>query len=122
MGVARGWCGGFGGMSFGRTLKKRVRDVLPPLGFALLCGYFAWHSMHGDFGTEARERRLAEIGQAKEILARVTREREDYERRVNGLRGAQLDRDQLDERARTLLNMVGRDELVIPYDPGRRLY
>ncbi len=109
-------------MLFGRTLKRRVRDALPPLGFALLCGYFAWHAVHGDFGLNARERRLSDIAQAREILARAEAEREALERRVNGMRGAQLDRDQLDERARTLLNMVGRDELVIPYEPGRRLY
>jgi len=109
-------------MLFGRTLKRRVRDALPPLGFVLLCGYFAWHAVHGDFGLNARERRLSEIAQAREILARAEAEREAMERRVNGMRSAQLDRDQLDERARTLLNMVGRDEIVIPYEPGRRLY
>ena len=109
-------------MSFGRTLKRRVRDALAPLGFAALCGYFAYHAVHGDFGLDARERRLADIAQARQILARATAGREALERRVDGMRGAQLDRDQLDERARTLLNMVGRDELVIPYEPGRRLY
>lgn len=109
-------------MSFGRTLKRRVRDALAPLGFAALCGYFAYHAVHGDFGLDARERRLADIAQARQILARATADREALERRVDGMRGAQLDRDQLDERARTLLNMVGRDELVIPYEPGRRLY
>ena len=109
-------------MSLGRSLKRRVRDALAPLGFAALCAYFAYHAVHGDFGLEARERRLADIAQAKQILARAETERESLERRVDGMRGARLDRDQLDERARTLLNMVGRDELVIPYDPGRRLY
>ena len=109
-------------MSLGRTLKQRLRDILPPLAFAALCGYFGWHAVHGDFGLEARERRLADITQAKRILARAESERETLERRVNGMRSGQMDRDQLDERARTLLNMVGRDEIVIPYDPGRRLY
>jgi cell division protein FtsB len=28
----------------------------------------------------------------------------------------------LDERARTLLNLVGKDEIVIPYEPSQRLY
>ncbi|MBX9698110.1 MAG: septum formation initiator family protein, partial [Acetobacteraceae bacterium] len=102
-------------MSIGRTLKRRARDALAPLGFAALCGYFAYHAVHGDFGLDARERRLADIEQAKAILVRATSDRESLERRVDGMRGAQLDRDQLDERARTLLNMVGRDELVIPY-------
>ena len=44
------------------------------------------------------------------------------ERRVTGLRGDRLDRDQLDERARALLNMAGRDEIVVPYPQDRRLY
>ena len=109
-------------MSLGRALKRRVRDAVLPLGFIALCGYFAWHSVHGDYGTVARERRQAEIDTAKSVLARAEAERDAMERRVNGLRGERIDRDQLDERARTLLNLVGKDEIVIPYDPGQRLY
>ena len=45
-----------------------------------------------------------------------------YATRVAGLRSDRIDRDQLDERARTLLNLVGKDEIVIPYEPGKRLY
>jgi cell division protein FtsB len=44
------------------------------------------------------------------------------ERRVQGLRGDRLDRDQLEERARQLLNMIGRDEIVMPYGTERRLF
>jgi cell division protein FtsB len=109
-------------MWVGDFVKRRVRDVLPPLGFLALCGYFAWHSMHGDFGLLARDRRLEEIAAARAVLARVEAERDTLERRVGGLRGDRLDRDQLDERARTLLNLVGRDEIVIPYEAGKRLY
>ncbi len=109
-------------MSLGQVLKRRVRDVLPPLGFIALCGYFAWHAQHGDFGLLARDRRLTEIASAKAVLARVETERNTLEHRVGGLRGDRLDRDQLDERARTLLNLVGRDEIVIPYEAGKRLY
>jgi cell division protein FtsB len=108
-------------MSFGRALKSRLRDALPPLAFAALCGYFAWHSMHGDFGLMAREKRLADIEEAKKVLARAEADRDSLERRVAGMRGTELDRDQLDERARALLNMVGRDEIVVPYAPAQRL-
>lgn len=108
-------------VSFGQALKRRVKSALPPLGFLALCGYFAWHAVHGDFGLQARDRRLAEIAEARAVLARAEAERDAMERRVAGLRGGRMDRDQLDERARTLLNMVGRDEIVIPYE-GRRLY
>lgn len=109
-------------MSFGREVKRRLRDALPPLGFLALCGYFAWHAVHGDFGLLARERRLEDIAAARAVLARAEAERDAMERRVAGLRGDRIDRDQLDERARTLLNLVGKDEIVIPYEPGKRLY
>ena len=109
-------------MSFGREMKRRVRDALPPLGFAALCGYFAWHSVHGDHGLLAREKKLAEIAEARVGRARAEGERDARERRIAGLRGDRIDRDQLDERARTLLNLVGKDELVIPYEPGKRLF
>lgn len=109
-------------MSFGRALKRRVRDALLPLGFIGLCGYFAWHSVHGDRGKLAWEQRVQDIAQAQQILARLQSERDTLERRVNGLRVESLDRDQLDERARTLLNLFGRDEIVIPYEPGKRLF
>ncbi|MDO9708463.1 FtsB family cell division protein [Paracraurococcus lichenis] len=109
-------------MSFGRALKRRVRDAMLPVAFAALCGYFAWHSQHGDFGLEARDRKLADIAQARDALTKAEAERDAMERRVAGLRGDRIDRDQLDERARALLNLVGKDELVIPYEPGKRLY
>ena len=109
-------------MSFGRALKRRLRDALMPLGFAALCGYFAWHSQHGDFGLMARGRKLEEIASARATLAKVEADRDALERRVAGLRGDRIDRDQLDERARTLLNLVGKDELVVPYEPGKRLF
>jgi len=109
-------------MSFGQALKRKAREAMLPLGFAALCGYFAWHSVHGDYGTLAREQRKEDVAMARAALARAERERDAMERRVNGLRGDRIDRDQLDERARTLLNLVGKDEIVIPYEPGRRLY
>jgi cell division protein FtsB len=109
-------------MSFGREMKRRVRDALPPLGFAALCAYFAWHALHGDYGLLAREKRLEEIAAARAVLARAEAERDAMERRIAGLRSERIDRDQLDERARTLLNLVGKDELVIPYEPGKRLF
>lgn len=93
-----------------------------PCLFLALSGYFAWHAMHGERGLIAREQRLADIVSARADLARAESDRDAMERRVVGLRGDRVDRDQLDERARALLNMVGRDEIVIPYAPERRLY
>ena len=109
-------------MSFGREMKRRVRDALPPLGFAALCGYFAHHATHGTRGLIARDTRNAEIAMARIVLAEAETERDAMERKVAGLRAEHLDRDMLEERARALLNVVARDEIIVPYAPNRRLF
>ena len=112
--------GGFA--SVGRELKRRAREAVLPLLFSGLCGYFIWHSVHGQRGLMARDLRTQEIAAARAELGRAEWERDALERRVAGMRGDWLDRDQLDQRARELLNVVGRDEIVVPYEPGKRLY
>ncbi len=102
--------------------RRRVRAALLPLAFLGVSGYFVWHAVHGERGLIAREGRLLQIAEARTELDRARGELEAMERRVHALRGDRLDRDQLDERARQLLNMVGPNEVVIPYPPERRLF
>ena len=104
------------------ALKRGLAAMALPTFFLALAGYFVWHAMHGDRGLMAREVRTREITAARAELRRAEGERDSMERRVLGLRGNELDRDQLDERARALLNMLGRDEIVVPYGPDRRLF
>ncbi len=108
----------------GMRAIKRIFGVLwLPVLFGALCWHFAWYAVHGPrVGSLAREAKAAEIVSARIALASAESERAAIERRVAGLRGDHIDRDQLDERARALLNMVGKDELVIPYGQGNRLY
>lgn len=103
-------------------IGRRLRAAALPMLFLGCCGYFIWHAIHGERGLIAAEERVAQIAEAREERARVGRDLAAMERRVEGLRGEQLDRDQLDERARQLLNMLGRDEVVVPYGPDRRLF
>lgn len=95
--------------------------MLPAVFFAA-CGYFLWHAVHGERGLLARDARQQQIEEAKMERDRAQADLAALERRVQGLRGDRLDLDQLDERARQLLNMVGRGETVIPYGPDRRLF
>src|SRR5690349_15057654 len=85
---------GCGSMSFGRALKRRMRDAVLPVAFGALCAYFAWNSQLGDFGLVAREQKLADIAQARAALTRAEADRDALERRVTGLRGDRIDRDQ----------------------------
>jgi cell division protein FtsB len=106
---------------FGLVLRG-LRAAMLPVFFLAACGYFLWHAVHGERGLIASEQRLQVLAEARAELDRTRTELEATERRVHGLRGDRLDRDQLDERARQLLNMVGRDEIVIPYGNDRRLF
>ncbi len=105
-----------------RFIRRVVHALALPVFFLTVSGYFVWHAMHGERGLIARKDRVEDIAAARRELATAEAERDGMERRVAGLRGERLDRDQLDERARSLLNMVGRDEVVVPYGPGRRLF
>ncbi|WP_270937551.1 FtsB family cell division protein [Falsiroseomonas oryzae] len=103
-------------------IGRRLRAAALPVLFIACCGYFVWHAVHGERGLIARDQRVQQIAEATAERERVQADLAAMERRVNGLRGELLDRDQLDERARQLLNMVGRDEIVVPYGPERRLF
>ena len=103
-------------------IGRRLRAAVLPVLFLACCGYFVWHAVHGERGLIARDQRIQQIADAAAERDRAQGDLAAMERRVQGLRGDRLDRDQLDERARQLLNMVGRDEIVIPYGPERRLF
>ncbi len=109
-------------MGFWRAVKRRVKAAVPPLLFMGVAVYFVWHSTHGERGTEAREARRADIAGAQQQRAAAVADLEAAQRRVNGLRGERLDPDQLDERARALLNLTTPNEIVIPYAQGQRLF
>ena len=109
-------------MALFSIFKRILKGVLVPAVFLAVSGYFAWHAVHGERGLMARDKRQGDVVAARAALQQAEAERDAMERRVAGLRGDRLDRDQLEERARSLLNMVGRDEVVVPYGPERRLY
>jgi cell division protein FtsB len=107
-------------MAFWRGAKRRAKAALPPLLFLGVAGYFAWHSVHGERGTEAREARRDAIAGAQQRLEAAQQDLRAAQRRVDGLRAETLDPDQLDERVRALLNRTAPNEIVIPYPPGQR--
>jgi len=76
-------------------------------------GYFAYHLEIGDHGLKAR----ADLERRKEVLAGelagLKEVRERLERDVSLLRPESLDPDMLDERARAILNLANKDDLVM---------
>jgi cell division protein FtsB len=103
-------------------LRRGARHAVMPVLLGALLAYFGWHAIQGAHGFRTLQAREATLDAARAELAASRARREAAERRVAALRGERLDRDTLDERARAMLNLVGRDEIVVLYPPGGRLY
>lgn len=76
-------------------------------------GFFAWHAYTGERGIIARREHKVRIAQLNRQLEELKIERMAHERRVSELAYDELDRDLLDERARVILNLAHRNDLVI---------
>lgn len=109
-------------MAFARELKRRARGAIAPLVFLSLVGYFSWNATHGDRGLVASAERQILLKQAQADLSRAEAERAGWERRLAGLRNNHLDRDTLDERARSMLNLADPSDIIVQYSPKDRLF
>jgi cell division protein FtsB len=94
-------------------IRRRARFIVGPICGISLVGYFAYHLVQGDRGLAAFLRLSQEVRLAQATLAETESERRTLDQRVNLLRPDHLDRDMLDERARSALNLIGPDERVI---------
>jgi len=97
-------------------MRRRARLVIGPVLGISLFAYFAYHLVQGDRGLAAWFRLQEQIQFAQATDASVEAARRALDQRVNLLRPDHLDRDMLDERARTVLNLVAPDERVIFYN------
>ncbi|HEV8028977.1 MAG TPA: septum formation initiator family protein [Stellaceae bacterium] len=100
-------------MAILREIRRRSRLIVGPILGISLCGYFAFHLVEGDRGLVAWARLSQQVRDARGTLAKAEAERVILERRVQLLRPEHLDRDMLDERARSQLNLVGPNETVV---------
>jgi len=100
-------------VSIVHEIRRRARLIVGPVLGISLCAYFAYHLVQGDRGLTAWLRLTQQVRDARTTLAAVEAERLTLERRVNLLRPEHLDRDMLDERARSQLNLAAPNEIVI---------
>jgi cell division protein FtsB len=96
----------------------RPRQILAPIVFATVFGYFGYHLVNGDRGLLAMVHLQREVLVAEQNLTEAETTRKIWERRVSALRNQSLDPDMLDERARVLLNFSRKDDTVI-FTPTR---
>ena len=96
----------------------RPRQILVPIIFAMMFGYFGYHLVNGDRGLLAIAHLQRETMIADQNLAEAETTRKIWERRVAALRNQSLDPDMLDERARILLNFSRKEDIIV-FTPTR---
>jgi cell division protein FtsB len=105
------------------VVRTRLFAILLPLAFwafsGVVGGFFIWHASHGERGMEADLQYRRQMAEIEADLKGVRAEKAEYQRRIDLLRGPEIDRDLLDEEARNLLNRVGRNDLVVMLPPDR---
>lgn len=109
-------------VAFVIALKRRARAVAAPVIFLGITGYFVWSVTQGNRGLMAHAQRQDLLRQVQDDNATAKKEREQWERRVAGLRGNQLNPDTLDERARAMLNLADPADIVVQYGAKDKLF
>ncbi|HUO55148.1 MAG TPA: septum formation initiator family protein [Rhodoblastus sp.] len=99
------------------VVRTRFASIVIPLAFHLFSGavggFFVWHAFHGERGVAADLETRREMAEIEAKLKGVRAEKDEWQKRVDLLRGPVVDRDLLDEEARNLLNRVGKSDLVV---------
>lgn len=99
-----------------RLLPKRsgfLRRVSGPLLAVLVLFYLGFHAVSGERGVVALFKETRKLAELKEELTKVAAERTALEGKVRRLSSDSLDLDLLDERARLVLGLAGKNEVVV---------
>ena len=91
------------------ALPKRI---VTPLLAVMVVFYLGFHAVSGERGVVALFKESHKLEQLKAELVKITAEREALDAKVRGLSSNSLDLDLLDERARLVLGMAGKNEMV----------
>ncbi len=101
------------------VVRTRLRRILLPLALYCVSGgvgsFFVWHAVNGDRGLKVSDEYEKSIAMLEKQRAAKTAERIEWQHRIDLLRGETIDRDLLEEEARTTLDRVGKDDLVVFY-------
>lgn len=101
-------------MSTRQKKHSRVRGVIFPIVALCLSAYFSYHSISGRYGLNAHQDADALSLHLQYRLAEYQRQRETLARRVSLLKAGSIEKDMLDQQARYHLNLLHKDEIVVP--------
>ncbi len=99
------------------VVRTRLSAILIPICLYAFSGavgsFFVWHAFHGERGVAADLEYRRQLHDVEAQLKVVEAEKRVWQRRIALLRGAEIDRDLLDEQARNLLNRVNKNDLMV---------
>jgi cell division protein FtsB len=101
--------------------QSPLRQLWLPLTTAAFLGYFGFHAFTGSYGLPALDRMEKEAVALKDQLDDLRQQRTGLEKRVSYLKPESLDADILDTEARTSLNLLRPDEVVISFGASQHL-
>ena len=105
------------------VVRTRLRRLVYPVILYLVSGgiggYFVWHAINGDRGLKVSDEYQKSITMLKAELVTTKAEKAAWQNRIDLMSGEAIDRDLLDEEARTLLGRVDKADLVIFYNRRR---
>ena len=91
----------------------RLRQLVPALAMGLMTTGLVMQAMQGDRGLRGWMDLQSETGQRRAELAALKTQNNELQNHVFRLSDESLDLDFLDERARLVLGLTGKDEKVI---------
>lgn len=95
------------------NLPAKFKNLMWQIAIIIVCIYFGFYTVNGDRGLLHYMYLSKEIDYAKQVAAKYHSERMDLENKVRLLSSESLDLDLLDERAKTVLNLIHDDEFII---------
>ena len=105
-------------MALVKDIRTYVRQVIGPTLAVSLFAYFAYHAIEGDRGLLAWMQLTQDVESSQSELDKMIHTREALDHQTNLLRSEALDPDMLDERARAVLGLVRKNDVIIALPPA----
>ena len=100
-------------MNLFSNLPSKFRNLMWQIAIVFVCIYFGFYTVNGDRGLLHYLYLSREIDYAQQIAAKYHKEKVKLENKVHLMSSESLDLDLLDERAKTVLNLMRDDEFII---------
>lgn len=105
-------------MAHVKDIRTYARQVIGPTLAVSLFAYFAYHAIEGDRGLLAWMQLTQDVESTQSELDKMVQARLALDHRTNLLRSEALDPDMLDERARSVLGLVRKDDIIVATPPA----